>query len=115
MENDLFADAARQLLHDQCTPRVVRAIEAGGSPAALWAQLEAAGFATALAPEAQGGAGLALAQVFGVWVQCGAHALPVPLAQTMVAGALLATAGMERPAGALALAEGRLETDGSVR
>ncbi|WP_454690458.1 acyl-CoA dehydrogenase family protein [Achromobacter aloeverae] len=114
MEDELFADAARQLLRDQCTPKTVRAIEAGESPRALWAQLEDAGFADALTPEAQGGAGLGLAQVFGVWTLCGAHALPVPLAETMVARALLARAGAERPAGSITLAEGRRQDDGSL-
>ena len=63
MEDDLFADAARQLLQGECTPARVRAIEAGGSPRALWQSLEQAGFADALVPEHAGGAGLALAQL----------------------------------------------------
>ena len=33
MDNDLFADAARDVLADQCTPAVVRAIEKGGRTA----------------------------------------------------------------------------------
>src|SRR5258708_6802784 len=85
MEDDLFADAARQLLQGECTPARVRAIEAGGSPRALWQSLEQAGFADALVPEHAGGAGLALAQLFDVWSQAGAHALPVPLGETMLA------------------------------
>uniref|UniRef100_UPI0028B0E0ED acyl-CoA dehydrogenase family protein n=1 Tax=Diaphorobacter nitroreducens TaxID=164759 RepID=UPI0028B0E0ED len=80
-DNDLFADAPRQVLADQCTPPVVRAIESGGraAPATqqLWAQLEATGLADALLPEDEGGAGLGLTQVFGVLEQCGAHALPL--------------------------------------
>ena len=31
--NDMFADAARDVLADQCTPHVVRAIEEGGRTA----------------------------------------------------------------------------------
>jgi acyl-CoA dehydrogenase len=115
MQDDLFADAARQLLDDRCTPREVRAIEAGESHRPLWQQLEASGFADALVSESQGGAGLGLAQVFGVWTVCGAHALPVPLAQTMLVRALLAQASVEPPAGALALADACLESDGGVR
>lgn len=114
MEDDLFADAARQLLQGECTPARVRAIEAGGSPRALWESLEQAGFADALVPEHAGGAGLALAQLFDVWSLAGAHALPVPLAETMVARALLASAGVARPEGSTALAEGRLQSDGSL-
>jgi acyl-CoA dehydrogenase len=117
--NDMFADAARDVLADQCTPHVVRAIEAGGrtagATAALWAQLEATGLADALLSEADGGAGLGLGQVFGVLEQCGAHALPLPLGETMVARALLAQAGVARPAGSIALARGERLADGGLR
>ncbi|MDR0225860.1 MAG: acyl-CoA dehydrogenase family protein [Burkholderiaceae bacterium] len=113
-ESDLFADAVRQLLQGECTPAHVRAIEAGAAPRALWAALEQSGFADALVPEAQGGPGLELAQLFDVWSLCGSHALPVPLAETMVARALLAHAGMARPEGSIALAQGRLRNDGSL-
>lgn len=118
-DNDLFADAARQVLADQCTTQVVRAIESGGraAPAAqqLWAQLEATGLADALLPEDDGGAGLGLTQVFGVLEQCGAHALPLPLGETMVARALLAQAGVARPAGTVTLARGQRLPDGGLR
>ena len=71
--NDLFADAARDVLADQCTPQVVRAIEEGGRTAEattdLWEQLEATGLADALLSEDAGGAGLGLGQVFGVLEQ----------------------------------------------
>jgi len=117
--NDLFADAARDVLADQCTPHVVRAIEEGGRTAeattALWGQLEATGLADALLSEDDGGAGLGLGQVFGVLEQCGAHALPLPLGETMVARALLAQAGVARPAGSIALARGERLADGGLR
>ena len=117
--NDMFADAARNVLADHCTPAVVRAIESGGrgAPAggALWDQLEATGLADALLSEEDGGAGLGLSQVFGVLEQCGAHALPLPLGETMVARALLAQAGVGRPAGSIALARGERLDDGSLR
>ena len=117
--NDMFADAARDVLADQCTPHVVRAIEEGGRTAeattALWEQLEATGLADALLSEDAGGAGLGLGQVFGVLEQCGAHALPLPLGETMVARALLAQAGVARPAGSIALARGEHLADGGLR
>ncbi|MBS0293022.1 MAG: acyl-CoA dehydrogenase [Proteobacteria bacterium] len=119
MDNDLFADAARQLLAGECTGAVVRAIEAGGrdapESAALWQHIEAAGLPDALLPEAEGGAGLGLSQVFGVLEQCGAHALPLPLADTMLARALLAAADVQRPAGSIALARGEPLADGGLR
>ena len=109
-DNDLFADAARQVLADQCTPNVVRAIEEHGNAApetaALWDQLEATGLADAMLPEEQGGASLGLGAVFGVLEQCGAHALPLPLADTMLARAMLAAANVDKPEGRIVLARG---------
>ena len=112
--DDLFSDAARQLLTDQCTPQQVRAIESGGSPQAMWSFIEDAGFADALVPEAQDGAGLLLTHVFDVLELCGSYALPVPLAETMLARALLAQAGAQRPAGSCALAQGQRTADGGL-
>ena len=54
----MFAEAIEQILKLECTPAVVRAIEAGGSPAALWAGIADAGFLDLLATEENGGAGL---------------------------------------------------------
>lgn len=117
--NDMFSDATRDVLADQCSPAVVRAIEAGGGAApecaALWQQLEASGLADALVAETAGGAGLGLGQVFGVLAQCGAHALPLPLGDTMVARALLAQAGVAHPQGRVVLARGEQAADGSVQ
>ncbi len=119
MDNDLYADAARQVLADRCSPNVVRAIEAGGrdAPSArdLWAQFEATGLPDALLTEGNGGSGLTLTQAFGVLEQCGAHALPLPLGETMVARAVLATGGVARPAGSIALSRGERMPDGSLR
>ncbi|QNP47312.1 acyl-CoA dehydrogenase family protein [Diaphorobacter aerolatus] len=109
-DNDLFADAAREVLADQCSPEVVRAIEAHGNAApetaALWEQLEATGLADAMLAEEQGGAGLGLGAVFGVLEQCGAHALPLPLADTMLVRAMLAASSVDKPAGRIVLASG---------
>jgi acyl-CoA dehydrogenase len=116
MQNDdMFADAARDVLADHCTPQVVRAIEAGGREAGearqLWAQLESTGLADALLSEDEGGAGLSLSQVFGMLEQCGAHVLPLPLGETMVARALLPA--QARPSGSIALARGECLSNGS--
>ena len=112
--DDVFSDALRQLLTAQCTPHVVRDIEAGQSTEALWQLIEASGFADALVSEAQGGAGLGLPAVYGLLELCGSFCLPVPLAETMLARALLAQAGVQRPAGSIALGRASSSTDGSV-
>ena len=102
---DQFTDALRDLLKDQCTLRHVRDIEAGGPASSLWDALESSGFADALLPESQGGAGLSLADAFALFELCGSFALPVPLAETMVARAFLADAGVKPPPGSIALAK----------
>lgn len=112
--DDLFSDAVRQLLTAECTPQVVRDIEAGQGAGALWRHVEDAGFADALVAEDDGGAGLGLTEVFAVFELCGSHALPVPLADTMLARALLAQARIERPAGSIALAEGTMAAHGGL-
>jgi acyl-CoA dehydrogenase len=113
--DDLFTDALRQLLADQCTPQLVRDIEGGQSAAPLWKQLEESGFADALVRETQGGAGLSLTDVFPLFELCGFYAVPVPLAETMLARALLADAGVERPLGSITFAHAAKSADGRIR
>ena len=112
--DDLFSDAVRQLLTAQCTPQAVRGIEAGQSAEPLWQLIEASGFADALVDEAQGGAGLSLSAVYPVLELCGAFALPVPLAETMLARALMGEAGLAVPTGSIALAHGGTSQHGGV-
>jgi alkylation response protein AidB-like acyl-CoA dehydrogenase len=102
--HDELAIAFDAWLADVCPPAVVRAIDAGGPSAALWQQIEASGYLDALVPEAEGGAGLALAVVQPLVQACGAHAVPLPFAETMVARAELARAGRTAADGPLALA-----------
>lgn len=113
--DDLFSDALRQLLDDQCTPETVRQIEASLEGAALWAQIDSSGFADALVSEAHGGAGLSLREVLGVMALCGRYTVPVPLAETMLARSVLACAGVVGvPKGSITLAQGQRMSDGSL-
>ena len=112
--DDLLTDALRQLLQDRCTPQVVRDIEAGDSSEPLWRLLEESGFADALVPEDEGGAGLSLSQAFPLLELCGAYAVPVPLAETMLARAVLAEAGVARPAGSIAFGQASADSDGRL-
>ena len=120
----LIVDALRDLLVGQCTPAAVRAIEAevaaqpgqaSASGAALWQQIEDTGFADLLLPESAGGAGLVLRDAFAMWDLLGQHAMPLPLAETMLARAWLAAAGAKVPAGAIALAPHLLAADGGAQ
>lgn len=112
--DDIYIDALRGVLTDRCTLQAVRDIEGGQSAEALWQAIEESGFADALLPEVEGGAGLSLAEAFPLLELCGAFVVPVPLAETMVARSLLAQAGVPRPGGSIALAQGRLQSDGTL-
>ena len=112
--DDIYIDALRGVLTDRCTLQAVRDIEDGQPAEALWEAIEESGFADALLPEAEGGAGLSLAEAFPLLELCGAFVVPVPLAETMVARLLLAQAGVARPGGSIALAQGRLQGDGTL-
>ncbi len=110
----MFAEAIEDILKDQCTPAAVRAIEAGGSPAALWEALAGAGFLELLAPESEGGAGLSLPELFPILSCFGRYTVPLPMAQSIVARALLASQ-VAMPAGMVTLAAAfRREADGSI-
>lgn len=99
----MFADAIEQILKVECTPAAVRASEAGQPPTTLWTAMADAGFLELLAAEADGGAGLPLAELYPVLVTLGRYAMPVPLAQSIVARALLKQGG-DVPDGMLTLA-----------
>jgi len=110
----MFAQAIEDILQDQCTPAVVRAIEAGGSPLKLWQAIEGAGFLELLASEDAGGAGLPLADLFPILSSFGRYMVPVPVAQTIVARALLGSQ-LAMPAGMITLGAAlRREASGAI-
>jgi acyl-CoA dehydrogenase len=85
----------------------VREVERTADASALWATIEASGYLGLLVPD-EGGAGLR--DAFPLWLACGHHALPVPLAQTMWARGLW---GADAGVGAIAIAPAvRRQSDG---
>lgn len=98
----MFTEAFEDILRDHCTPAVVRAIEGGASAAPLWDAVAGTGLLELLAPEEQGGAALALAELFPVLHLLGRHAVPLPIGESLVARALLPAGQV--PDGMLALA-----------
>ncbi|MEO7853992.1 MAG: acyl-CoA dehydrogenase family protein [Rubrivivax sp.] len=112
----LLADAFGKFLAGHCTPAVVREVERTQQATDLWAQIEASGYLDLLVPESGDGAGLGLREGFDVWLACGQHALPVPLAPTMWLRAVLAHAGIDAPPGPMAIApQCSRANDGAVR
>lgn len=103
--DDMLLDQFVRLLDDMCGPARVRALEAGEAVDALWAGFADSGFLDALVPETAGGAGLSLGEVAPLLGALGAHAVPVPVAETMIARALLGAAGIAVPEGPIVLAD----------
>lgn len=105
----LLADTVQRLLADRVTKELVEAAEKGAWPDGLWRALEEGGLTLPLVPEAHGGAGGTWEDAHVIVRAAGRHAAPVPLAETIVAGWLLAGAGLEVPLGPLTLAPVHVE------
>ena len=86
-----------RLLDDVADMAAVRALENGAPVAALWQALAESGFLDALVHEDAGGAGLSLATIAPLIETLGAQGLSVPVADTMVARALLGGAAPRGP------------------
>jgi acyl-CoA dehydrogenase len=121
-ERELLRRTVEDLLAEHCTPARVAAAAAGsgrdagpGWDAGLWRALEETGLTLAGTPEEAGGSGGDLSAAAAIVAAAGAAAAPVPLAETLAAGMLLARAGVAIPAGPLtvAVAWGRRPGPGS--
>ena len=102
--SDQLADSAQRLFSQHVDKDVLKAAEKGVFPRALWDAVVAAGFTAALLPEAAGGFGASVAEALRLLQIAAEHTAPIPLAETMLAGWLLARAGLAVPDGVLTLA-----------
>lgn len=103
-ERELLRATVEALLAKHCTTERVAAAAGDGWDAALWRALESTGLTLVGSPEEAGGSGGDLAAAADIAVAAGAAAAPVPLAETLAAGMVLARAGLDIPAGPLTLA-----------
>jgi acyl-CoA dehydrogenase len=100
----LLADTVSRLFTDLVTKELIESSEKGAWPEKLWRALEEGGLTMPLVAESTGGAGGTWLDAHVVVRASGRHAAPVPLAETIVAGALLSRAGLEVPYGPMTLA-----------
>jgi acyl-CoA dehydrogenase len=100
---DMLRETADRLLLAHCDTATQRAADQGVWPAGLWSAVEEAALHRALVPEEAGGFGVPVTDALSLLRVAGAHALPLPLAETMLAGWLLAKAGLALPDGPLSI------------
>jgi acyl-CoA dehydrogenase len=99
--NNAIAEAAARILADVCDPQTVNRAKSDDWKKPAWKALEDAGLPLAWVPEHLGGSGAGIADGFEVLRVAGRYATPLPLAETLLAGWLLARADIPVPNGAL--------------
>src|SRR2546423_8143377 len=116
MSDNIIVDTATRIFADLCEPQTVNAAEEGRWPEELWDALEESGLTVTWVPDTLGGAGAEMLDGFAVLRVAGRFAAPVPLAETLLAGWLLAQAKITAPAGPMTIApiyeDGHIELAG---
>ena len=92
----------------------LRRIEDGSTDPDIWKSLETSGFLDALVGEADGGSGLSFAETLPLFMSLGQRAVPFPIGETMIARAMLARAGQDRPSGPIVLGHRSLVLPGAL-
>ena len=102
--HSILSEVAERLFRDLAEPEVINRAEEGIWPDALWRSLEQAGLTLAPVPETAGGGGGTFADAVAVLHVAGRFAAPIPLAETMLAGWVLAGSRLGVPKGPLTFA-----------
>ena len=110
--DNIIVDTATRIFQDLCEPATINDAEKGVWPKALWDALEESGLPLAWVPDDLGGAGATMADGFAVLRVAGRFAVPAPLAETLMAGWLLARAGILVPGGPMTVAP--VHADGHI-
>ena len=101
---NIVVETAEKIFADLADAQTINHDKKGGWKAPLWRALTEAGLPLSWVPEDCGGSGASLAEGFGVLGAAGRFAIAVPLAETMLAGWLLAQAKISSPEGAMTVA-----------
>jgi len=101
---NIVVETAEKIFADLADAQEVNRDKKGEWKAPLWQALSEAGLPLTWVAEELGGSGASLAEGFGVIGAAGRHAIAVPLAETMLAGWLLAQAKISSPEGEMTVA-----------
>jgi len=101
---NIVIETAEKIFADLADAQEINRDKKGEWKAPLWQALSEAGLPLSWVAEEFGGSGATLAEGFGVLGAAGRHAIAVPLAETMLAGWLLAQAKISSPEGEMTVA-----------
>jgi acyl-CoA dehydrogenase len=101
---NIVAETAEKIFADLADAQTINRDKKGDWKAPLWQALTEAGLPLSWVPEDCGGSGASLAEGFSVLSAAGRFAIAVPLAETMLAGWLLAQARISSPEGIMTVA-----------
>ncbi len=100
----IVAETAARIFADLADPQTINRAKDDAWEKPLWSALIEAGLTLAWVPEDLGGSGASLADGFAVLNAAGRFAVSVPLAETLLAGGLLARTGLSSPDGPMSVA-----------
>ena len=118
--DNIVAETAERIFADLADSQNIAKSKDDGWKAPLWQALTDNGLPLSWVPEDCDGSGVSLAEGFAVLGAAGREAVSVPLAETMLAGWLLAQAGISSPEGMMTVAPAgpkdrlTLNADGTV-
>jgi acyl-CoA dehydrogenase len=101
---NIVAETAERIFADLADAQTINRDKNGAWKAPLWQALTEAGLPLSWVPEDCDGSGASLAEGFSVLSAAGRFAIAVPLAETMLAGWLLAQARIKSPEGMMTVA-----------
>lgn len=107
----MIVETVERLLRDKVDRDLLHRAATGGMPEALWRALEELGLPLLLVAEERGGIAADPADAAGIIMAAGRHALPLPLAETVLAAGLLDRHGLSLPEGPLTLVAEPLSAD----
>ncbi|MDA1098526.1 MAG: acyl-CoA/acyl-ACP dehydrogenase [Proteobacteria bacterium] len=105
----ILGDQVNRLLSDRVGKENLETAEAGAPQAQLWQAMEENGLPRVLVPEDRGGVGGGWAEAEVVIRAAGKYLAPVPLVESILAGWLLSSAGLDMPMGPLSIAPVRAD------
>jgi acyl-CoA dehydrogenase len=117
---NIVVETAEKIFADLADAQTINSDKTASWKAPLWQALSESGLPLAWVPDDLGGSGASLAEGFGVLNAAGRFAIAVPLAETMLAGWLLAQAKLASPDGEMTVIPAgpkdriTLDADGSL-